>query len=659
MHGTCVQGSATCAEPPDTESTASSGRQVGKEEFEIQARSCTLLTNTASPSDVLFRPGTCYRIPIFQRPYSWGEPEVRRLVNDLLAAYFGRNGRVRREPMFIGTIQLMTAVDPKVPGFSTRHDIIDGQQRITTMILVLRVLESMAPGSGVWTALDYRRRLMTTVSGTIQQAYLEEALEEADAAVPESSELNAYRRNLQLITELLREDEQFGDAPGDALGFADYLVSRVYFVIIETRAQLSKTLQIFDAINTSGMDLNGGDVFKIRYFEFLRERKGEPEEVFDKVCALYERIDQGNRDRKRVAVDMENVLSLAQQIVITDYGLSVETRNLAGTTFFERLFDVVLGIQGWEDFQKDKCEFVELPLAFIEELIDVCFEWEDTLPKLGPEAHAMAYFIWWSRYGRYHYLIRYFLHRFRSRAVVPEARLEELEQFIIGLSKLLLINSLRFQRITKDGRQKMREVMELMSRTNGSVEPESVINHLARERAVLADETRECLLGEPFAWIAKAKNIVCRLDAMLAELTAGTESGRLVELLFDERIDIEHIESFNHQDLTERAQMQAEWGDELNQLGNLIVLEYDLNRSISNDDYATVKRPRYLADSKFRTVQNFAGANEVWGRELASIRRRALTDRLGAYLCGAPDSGGLASVSPGTSESQTPAIQPA
>lgn len=614
---------------------AGDGSRVGDQKFEIHARSCTIVANPASPADVLWRPATCYRIPIFQRPYSWQVAEVHRLVNDLLAAYFGRNGRVPQEPMFIGTMQLMVAEPSKREGYAWCHDVIDGQQRITTLILILRALEILAPAAAIWQTLDYRRRLTTTVSGTIQQTYLAEALDGSSGEEDEAdTELNAYRRNLRTITIMLAADEQFRVEQEAAARFATYLISRVYFVIIETRASLSKTLQIFDAINTSGMDLNGGDIFKIRYYEFLQERKGEPEEIFNEVCDLYERIDQGNKDRKREAVTMEDVLSLAQQILITDHGLSVETRNLAGTTFFQRLFATILGIQQHEDFQKDKCERIELPLKFFRELIDVSFQWEDTLPELEPEAHAMTSFIWWSRYGRYHYLIRYFLHRFRPGTDALAATRAEVEEFIKSLSKLLLIYSICFQKITNEGRHKMRELMAVLSGEKDTTSPQDVIGHLANARAAMAQATSKVLLEDPFAYIPKAKNIVCRLDAMLAELAEGNSSGRLTDLLFDERIDIEHIESFNHENLERRSLIQAEWLSELHQLGNLIVLEYDLNRSISNDDYSTVKRSRYQAESKFRTVQAFAKTNALWTKGHAIKRREALARSLAEYLCG-------------------------
>ncbi|BCX49858.1 DUF262 domain-containing protein [Haloferula helveola] len=605
------------------------------DEFEIQARSCTLFTNDRVPHDVLWRPGVRYRVPIFQRPYSWGIAEVHRLMTDLLMGYFGRNGRIPREQMFIGTMQLSAAETGSWGDYEIQHDIIDGQQRISTLILILKALQDLVPELSIWPRLDFQKRLTTAVSGKIQQDYLQRALETGADDLNDSAELNAYLRNLTGIRDQIRDDDEFDALKADIGSFVDYLCSRVYFVIIETRAPLSKTLQIFDAINTSGMELDGGDVFKIRYFEFLRKREGAAEEVFHEVSALYERIDRENSNQKRAVLEIGEVLALAQQILITDHELSNETRSLAGTTFFERLLDVSLGLQNWENFQPDKCRQVRLPLRFFSDLIGVLIEWDARLKQFRPEADAMIWFIWWSRYGRYHYLPAYFLHRFRDRSDRDTVAFQsELEEFVIELGKLLVVYSLRYQRVTNEGRQKARELMTLMSSNATHIEPTDVIAYLQLERAKCSGEIRERLLTDWIAHIPKAKNLVCRLVAMFTELEVDSEPENLGALLFETPIDIEHIESANHKDPMERERIHQDWGAELHQLGNLTVLEFDLNRSIGNHDYATEKRARYLAESRFRSVQTFAEENAEWNQERARARREALAERLTGYLCG-------------------------
>ena len=616
-----------------------------KQQFEIKARSCTLAANHAAPADVLWQAETRFRIPIFQRPYSWGEGEVKRLLSDLLAAHFGRNGRPQNEPMFIGTMQLTSAVSVDDCGFKRQHDIIDGQQRLTTLALLLRELEARSPQDPLWQQHGLRKgRLITMVDKGTQQVYLKSALALDLTAEASDNTLNTYVSNRRLISELLDEDEDLRDSPEKIIELANYLLSQVYFVIIETRATLSKTLQIFDAINTSGLDLNGSDVFKIRFYEYLREVQSVNEEVFDEICELYGRIAEGNRKAGRRITSMEDVLGLAQQILITEYDFAASTRQLRSTTFFDRLFDVVLNLQQWRDFPKDRCIGVTLEIQFLAEVIESRFAWEVAAEHLRPEARAMWWFTDWTRYSRYAVAIPYFYHRYR-----PDE--EELAGFIIAYTKMLSVYSLINKRTTYAGHTAAHDVMAELARAKKR-SPMMIAEFASKECARRVVELGRCLRDEELAGNPTWKNLVCRLVAMQEELEEESDPEALVQLLFRTHLEIEHIEAANHKDLQMREQIQREWGPELHQLGNLTVLEFELNRAISNGDYAGVKRAHY-SGSAFRAVRAFGEAHDEWSREKAANRRVVLAARLTAYLCG-----DVAGPVPDDSGSVNPAAEP-
>ena len=90
-----------------------------------------------------------YIVPRWQRRYRWGQPDIERLVEDLLtvaeagpdATHYG------------GT--LLTFPEPGPPGVVNRHRIIDGQQRLTTVSILLACIASeMGPQGcyGDWTS---------------------------------------------------------------------------------------------------------------------------------------------------------------------------------------------------------------------------------------------------------------------------------------------------------------------------------------------------------------------------------------------------------------------------------------------------------------------------------------------------------------------------
>jgi len=142
------------------------------------------------------------------------------------------------------------------------------------------------------------------------------------------------------------------------------------------------------------------------------------------------------------------------------------------------------------------------------------------------------------------------------------------------------------------------------------------------------------LENEPVAWIAKAKALVCRLSALMDELSVGDRQSEDVRsCLFDTEIDVEHIESVNHRDGSKREQIWINWGDELHQIGNLIVLEVEVNRSISNEDYVQAKLPAYVR-SGFRIVQNHAREFPLWNLKACKRRKQREVNRLVSYLCG-------------------------
>jgi Protein of unknown function DUF262 len=79
-----------------------------------------------------------FLVPHFQRPYSWRESEWRVLWDDLLELL----GHEDPEPHFLGSI--VTAPARTVPEGIEKRLLIDGQQRLTTIVLLLALLRERA-----------------------------------------------------------------------------------------------------------------------------------------------------------------------------------------------------------------------------------------------------------------------------------------------------------------------------------------------------------------------------------------------------------------------------------------------------------------------------------------------------------------------------------
>ena len=83
-----------------------------------------------------------YVVPLFQRPYSWEEKQWRNLWNDIEELYEADHVR----PHFMGSVVAMPTVS--VPEGVTKYLLIDGQQRLTTIFVLLALLRDVAKNTG-------------------------------------------------------------------------------------------------------------------------------------------------------------------------------------------------------------------------------------------------------------------------------------------------------------------------------------------------------------------------------------------------------------------------------------------------------------------------------------------------------------------------------
>lgn len=91
-----------------------------------------------STFEVLAQSGVAYQVPDYQRSYSWKEKNIYRLFEDICHGIEG----LKKESTtlsFFGAI-IVTRVDSSPDMPSTVLSIVDGQQRLTTIILILTIL---------------------------------------------------------------------------------------------------------------------------------------------------------------------------------------------------------------------------------------------------------------------------------------------------------------------------------------------------------------------------------------------------------------------------------------------------------------------------------------------------------------------------------------
>lgn len=601
------------------------------DKFSITAKTCTLKYNSQEQGSTVINKDVKYVIPIYQRPYSWTEKEIKKLISDIFNSFWGSDENVKtivEEPMFIGTMQLSAIKN------NNDQDIIDGQQRVTTLLLLLKVLKFKYSNCKELNELNFNI-LRTEVNSGEQQKNLKSAIE--FNFHEEINNQNKYLENLNIIDVTIKSIISEYEDDFDIEKFVKYLLSNVYFVVIETNAGLSKTLQIFNAINTTGLDLNGGDLFKIRMYEYLTNKKQEDKSVFDDISNLYQKIDQKNIEIGWNA-DIRIILSIYQYIIIAKYKLPTTLYYLGVDTFFDRLFDTLLNINTWEHF-RNNVKDVELSLTDIEKIIEVRYEWEEKWRKkvgFSAEDICAIHLIWWSRYSRYWNLIFVFLFVNKDK----EDSWDNMLYFVKQINKLFFIFSVRFQKIKNEIYYGlMHRIIDAIVK-NSFEEMMIIINESIgnNEMHNMGWYDLNWFLSENLTENTKRKNLICRLSALLDEeyTTNDSEKVKAIERnLFYGSIDIEHIQSYLDKNKEKREDILKEWGNNINSIGNLMILEQDINRSISNNDYkektSNERKLSYLI-SKFKIVQNQVTFYKEWNLEKCKERKENEKQKLISYL---------------------------
>ncbi len=79
-----------------------------------------------------------YQIPIYQRPYQWTEKNCEKLLDDLLSSY----ECYKESDYFCGSLVLIAIGTDSATNAKT-YDVVDGQQRLSTFILLAKVLATL------------------------------------------------------------------------------------------------------------------------------------------------------------------------------------------------------------------------------------------------------------------------------------------------------------------------------------------------------------------------------------------------------------------------------------------------------------------------------------------------------------------------------------
>lgn len=213
---------------------------------------------------------TRYEIPLYQRTYDWGPKQFEQLWADIESLAISRRTDLNREH-FLGTLVLDTA--HQTPNNNT-FLVVDGQQRLTTLILLLTALRDAYSESGSDKSEEIQEdRLIHRKKISGPERYRLWPTQGDRATFKEIIERNIDRsRKSNLIATydyFYKAIHKSSLASGVALDeIYDAVLGGLRFVSITAENQ-DNVYAIFESLNNTGLKLTQGDLLRNFYFSRL------------------------------------------------------------------------------------------------------------------------------------------------------------------------------------------------------------------------------------------------------------------------------------------------------------------------------------------------------------------------------------------------------
>ena len=218
-----------------------------------------------------------YCIPDYQRAYVWDTDQVRDLLDDTISAY-----RENKEAQyFLGSMVLKINEKSENNVSYAEYELLDGQQRITTVFLILACMRDMLTdypqyqnslAGFVYQAEDAilqqpeRMRIIFNIRsdvrdfvnehikplhGTCDDALLKEKMQAKDVNISIRNMANA----MLVAHEFLEENKS------DIIGYLSYFLNKVLMIYVATE-ELQDAFQLFTVLNNRGVKLSSSDILK-------------------------------------------------------------------------------------------------------------------------------------------------------------------------------------------------------------------------------------------------------------------------------------------------------------------------------------------------------------------------------------------------------------
>ncbi|MEX6456600.1 DUF262 domain-containing protein [Moraxella osloensis] len=502
------------------------------------------------PIKDIFKKWFC--IPNYQRSYVWEKDQVSDLLDDIYEAYLKNKGIKDKGEYFLGSLVLKsnntedkTYVD---------YDVLDGQQRLTTLFLIIAVIRDFNTDcqktaskfiyqeADIYENIPERSRIIFNVRDDVKK-FIDKFVipKNATLKIEELKNETQYTKNISIknmANTIIFAHEYLKQKEIDDL-FA-YLCNNVMLIYVATE-NLDDAFKLFTVLNNRGIKLRNADILKADNLSFI------PENLQNEFAKKWEEVES------YFGEDFDKFLSHLQSILVK------EKARLSLLDEFEKNIFTIGKIKKGEEFfnlvdnYKSNYEFL------FDNIQDKKVKNLLTLMRLGFESD-----IWIAP------LLKYY-DKFKDEGLydfIEKLNNKFASDWISGLTPTDRIKN------TNAIISKIDEVQSL----------ENLLNNTVLDIDV--DELNVFFAGNVYGKRA-TRYVLLRLNYLYSDVDTI--------LSFPDTISIEHILPQNPK---EGSQWRNDFSEDerkewTNKLGNLIILSRRKNSSQSNLDYQQ-KKTKYF-----------------------------------------------------------------
>lgn len=254
-----------------------------------------------------------FRIPVYQRNYDWSETNCNRLLDDIYGII--QSG----DKHFLGTIVFMAA---KSGGFALQeYIIIDGQQRLTTLMLILKALSVVAENAGddcyheieeqylhnKYCDEEFKVKLKPIKTDNKQFLLL------LEGKIDEMDDDTHIYQNFMLCKERFERWTEKGINPSQIL---DSLTKLEIVEIVLTKGEDDPQV-IFESINSTGLELSNADLIR----NYLLMNADDQEKLYENYWLYIEKT-------LRNKMDYSNLDAFFMQYIVHKTSKPINSRQL-------------------------------------------------------------------------------------------------------------------------------------------------------------------------------------------------------------------------------------------------------------------------------------------------------------------------------------------